>query len=93
MQEKKENIMRKSRPWNDSLLSWVSRGSHHNGQKSNNSMDESKTLDSCVFTDEIINKCFICNESFDVFWNDGKDEWHLKNAKKQLDHVYHPSCL
>ncbi|KAL1489883.1 hypothetical protein ABEB36_013810 [Hypothenemus hampei] len=40
-------------------------------------------------TDE---RCFVCRDVFEQFFNEEKEEWHLKNAIKVDEETYHPVC-
>ncbi|XP_063287364.1 pre-mRNA cleavage complex 2 protein Pcf11 [Pelobates fuscus] len=40
-------------------------------------------------SDEI---CEICEEQFEQYWDEEEEEWHLKNAMRVNDKIYHPSC-
>lgn len=40
-------------------------------------------------SDEI---CDICEEQFEQYWDEEEEEWHLKNAMRVNDKIYHPSC-
>lgn len=36
--------------------------------------------------------CEVCRDKFDQFFNEEKEEWHLKNAIRIEDKTYHPVC-
>ncbi|XP_074026101.1 uncharacterized protein [Leptinotarsa decemlineata] len=36
--------------------------------------------------------CDVCRDKFDYFFNEEKEEWHLKNAIRVEDKTYHPLC-
>ncbi|KAM9321154.1 pre-mRNA cleavage complex 2 protein Pcf11 [Gastrophryne carolinensis] len=36
--------------------------------------------------------CEICQEQFEQYWDEEEEEWHLKNAMRVNDKIYHPSC-
>ncbi|CAH1105007.1 unnamed protein product [Psylliodes chrysocephalus] len=36
--------------------------------------------------------CKVCHDTFDQFFNEEKEEWHLKNAIRVDDNTYHPLC-
>ncbi|KAG5886429.1 hypothetical protein JTB14_035721 [Gonioctena quinquepunctata] len=36
--------------------------------------------------------CEVCRDKFDQFFNEEKEEWHLKNAIRMNDKTYHPLC-
>ncbi|XP_050299204.1 pre-mRNA cleavage complex 2 protein Pcf11 isoform X2 [Anthonomus grandis grandis] len=36
--------------------------------------------------------CHVCRESFEQFFNEEKEEWHLRNAIRMDEKTYHPVC-
>ncbi|XP_066254099.1 polyadenylation and cleavage factor homolog 11-like isoform X1 [Euwallacea similis] len=40
-------------------------------------------------TDE---RCYMCRDIFEQFFNEEKEEWHLRNAIRVEDKTYHPAC-
>lgn len=36
--------------------------------------------------------CEVCRDKFDQFFNEEKEEWHLKNAIRVDEKTYHPVC-
>lgn len=36
--------------------------------------------------------CEVCRDKFDQFFNEEKEEWHLKNALRIEEKTYHPVC-
>lgn len=36
--------------------------------------------------------CEVCQDRFDQFFNEDKEEWHLRNAIRVEDKTYHPVC-
>ncbi|MEE6524238.1 hypothetical protein FKM82_023593 [Ascaphus truei] len=36
--------------------------------------------------------CDICQEQFEQYWDEEEEEWHLKNAIRVNEKIYHPSC-
>ncbi|KAK7143529.1 hypothetical protein R3I93_014633 [Phoxinus phoxinus] len=36
--------------------------------------------------------CDICQEQFEMYWEEEEEEWHLKNAIRVDGKTYHPSC-
>ncbi|XP_018105873.1 pre-mRNA cleavage complex 2 protein Pcf11 isoform X2 [Xenopus laevis] len=36
--------------------------------------------------------CEICQEQFEQYWDEEEEEWHLKNAMRVNEKIYHPSC-
>ncbi|TPP58061.1 Pre-mRNA cleavage complex 2 protein Pcf11 [Fasciola gigantica] len=45
-----------------------------------------------AFVDPSKNVCAVCNEKFDVFWDQEEEEWMLRDAVMVQDKVYHPIC-
>ncbi|XP_035442631.2 pre-mRNA cleavage complex 2 protein Pcf11 isoform X3 [Spodoptera frugiperda] len=37
--------------------------------------------------------CALCGDMFQQFYNEDKEEWHLRNAIKHNDDYYHPLCF
>lgn len=36
--------------------------------------------------------CEICQEQFEMYWEEEEEEWHLKNAIRVDEKTYHPAC-
>ncbi|XP_075707509.1 pre-mRNA cleavage complex 2 protein Pcf11 isoform X2 [Rhinoderma darwinii] len=36
--------------------------------------------------------CDICKEQFEQYWDEEEEEWHLKNAIRVSEKIFHPSC-
>lgn len=48
---------------------------------------------SCVAGPNDINKtCDMCHDPFETFYNEETEEWHLRNAIRIEDNIYHPIC-
>ncbi|NXI10421.1 PCF11 protein, partial [Irena cyanogastra] len=39
-----------------------------------------------------VESCEICQEQFEQYWDEEEEEWHLKNAIRVDEKIYHPSC-
>lgn len=37
--------------------------------------------------------CVICHDKFESFYNEEKEEWHLRNALDHEGSLVHPLCL
>lgn len=37
-------------------------------------------------------ECEMCKDKFEQFYNEEKEEWHLRRAIKVEDKIYHPIC-
>ncbi|XP_017575362.2 pre-mRNA cleavage complex 2 protein Pcf11 [Pygocentrus nattereri] len=42
--------------------------------------------------DVVDESCEICQEQFEMYWEEEEEEWHLKNAMRVDGKTYHPSC-
>ncbi|XP_076835724.1 pre-mRNA cleavage complex 2 protein Pcf11 [Brachyhypopomus gauderio] len=42
--------------------------------------------------DVVDESCEICQEQFEMYWEEEEEEWHLKNAIRDDGKTYHPSC-
>ncbi|MBN3313896.1 PCF11 protein, partial [Atractosteus spatula] len=42
--------------------------------------------------DVVHESCEICQEQFEMYWEEEEEEWHLKNAIRVEGKTYHPSC-
>ncbi|XP_069495971.1 pre-mRNA cleavage complex 2 protein Pcf11 [Ambystoma mexicanum] len=40
----------------------------------------------------VVESCDICQEQFEQYWDEEEEEWHLKNAIRVDEQIYHPSC-
>ncbi|KAG5844329.1 hypothetical protein ANANG_G00161350 [Anguilla anguilla] len=40
----------------------------------------------------VAESCEICQEQFEMYWEEEEEEWHLKNAIRVEGKTYHPSC-
>ncbi|XP_031427499.1 pre-mRNA cleavage complex 2 protein Pcf11 isoform X2 [Clupea harengus] len=43
--------------------------------------------------DVVDESCEICQEQFEMYWEEDEEEWHLKNAIRVDEKTYHPSCF
>ncbi|KAJ8729074.1 hypothetical protein PYW07_006770 [Mythimna separata] len=37
--------------------------------------------------------CALCGDAFQQFYNEDKEEWHLRNSVRHHDDYYHPACF
>lgn len=37
--------------------------------------------------------CALCGDAFQQFYNEDKEEWHLRNSVKHEEDYYHPQCF
>ncbi|KAF5906966.1 pre-mRNA cleavage complex 2 protein Pcf11-like, partial [Clarias magur] len=42
--------------------------------------------------DVVHESCEICQEQFEMYWEEDEEEWHLKNAIRVDEKTYHPLC-
>ncbi|XP_067628400.1 pre-mRNA cleavage complex 2 protein Pcf11 isoform X2 [Eurosta solidaginis] len=42
--------------------------------------------------DDVDRACDMCHEKFDQFYNEETEDWHLRNATRVEDKIYHPLC-
>lgn len=48
---------------------------------------------SCIAGADDHNKtCDMCHDPFETFYNEETEEWHLRNAIRVEDYIYHPIC-
>ncbi|KAJ3099961.1 hypothetical protein HDU97_002633 [Phlyctochytrium planicorne] len=52
-----------------------------------------KEIPNISVTEDNVGPCAICNEEFEKFWDEDKEEWMIKNAIQQDGKVYHFTCL
>ncbi|XP_010862672.4 pre-mRNA cleavage complex 2 protein Pcf11 isoform X2 [Esox lucius] len=43
--------------------------------------------------DVVDEACEICQEQFEMYWEEDEEEWHLKDAIRVDEKTYHPSCF
>jgi len=64
-----------------------------NNGLSKNSMNAFNTGTTCPATDDIDDKCYVCQDPFEIFFHEEKDEWHFKDAIRVDNRIYHPICF
>jgi hypothetical protein len=47
----------------------------------------------CAASDDVGDSCYICNDPFEIFFHQEKEEWHFKDAIRIENRLYHPICL
>ncbi|KAL0993742.1 hypothetical protein UPYG_G00113040 [Umbra pygmaea] len=43
--------------------------------------------------DVVDETCVICQEQFEMYWEEDEEEWHLRDAIRFDEKTYHPSCF
>ncbi|XP_078143008.1 pre-mRNA cleavage complex 2 protein Pcf11 isoform X2 [Centroberyx gerrardi] len=61
-------------------------------QKSQEAAKEKEFQSVRATADVVGESCEICQEAFEMYWEEEEEEWHLKNAIRVEDKTYHPSC-
>lgn len=50
--------------------------------------------DGLLLKSEVLDpNCFVCQDGFDVVWNDDRDDWCWRDCYKIKDKVFHSTCL
>ncbi|KAM4620686.1 pre-mRNA cleavage complex 2 protein Pcf11 isoform 2-T2 [Polymixia lowei] len=62
-------------------------------QKSQEAAKEKEFQSVKATTDVVGESCEICQEAFEMYWEEEEEEWHLKNAIRVEGETYHPSCF
>ena len=47
----------------------------------------------CPATDDIGDSCCICEDPFEIFWFEEREEWHFRDAIRVDNRIYHPICF
>jgi hypothetical protein len=47
----------------------------------------------CPATDDIGDSCCICEDPFEIFWFEEREEWHFRDAIRVENRIYHPICF
>ncbi|XP_029923941.1 pre-mRNA cleavage complex 2 protein Pcf11 [Myripristis murdjan] len=61
-------------------------------QKSQEAAREKEFQSVRATADVVGESCDICQEAFEMYWEEEEEEWHLKNAIRVDGKPYHPSC-
>ncbi|XP_014243508.1 uncharacterized protein LOC106663303 isoform X2 [Cimex lectularius] len=94
-----------SRKWNYDVSDWIQYQEIEDLEERAQSwfeMQEKKTVEGDEMIEEepsvVIEKdednasCCICQDRFEVFYNEEKEEWHLRMAVRMEEKLYHPMC-
>lgn len=61
--------------------------------ESNRAGSASPKVPSCVAAANEHNRaCDVCNDMFDIFFDEDSEDWHLRNAIRIDEAVFHPDC-
>lgn len=61
--------------------------------ESNRAGSASPQVPSCVAAANEHNRaCDVCNDMFDIFFDEDSEDWHLRNAIRIDEAVFHPDC-
>jgi len=66
---------------------------NNNGISNKNSLSSYNNGTTTPATDDIDDKCCVCQDPFEIFFHEEKDEWHFKDAIRVQSRVYHPICF
>ncbi|XP_048838570.1 pre-mRNA cleavage complex 2 protein Pcf11 [Brienomyrus brachyistius] len=61
-------------------------------KKTQEAAKEKEFLSVKAAPDVVGETCEICQEQFEMYWEEEEEEWHLKNAIRVDEKTYHPSC-
>ncbi|XP_075235212.1 uncharacterized protein LOC142332584 isoform X2 [Lycorma delicatula] len=95
-----------SRKWYYDVSDWIQFEEIEDLEERAQSWFESQAQQNVVVEDETTNdipsvacenglmdvECEMCKDKFEQFYNEEKEEWHLKRAVKVDDKIYHPIC-
>lgn len=63
------------------------------GENGNEDVDEEIEIPSVVVDSAVDDpRCEVCQDKFEQFFNEEKEEWHLRMAIRVDDKTYHPLC-
>ncbi|MBN3285974.1 PCF11 protein, partial [Polyodon spathula] len=61
-------------------------------QKTQEAAKEKEFQSVTAAADVVDESCEICQEQFEMYWEEDEEEWHLKDAIRVDEKTYHPSC-
>jgi pre-mRNA cleavage complex 2 protein Pcf11 len=101
MQKKLDGDTRTLPTLTNELSSYLSSNNTNNedlnetSNNNNNNIQLNSTLKTsiCAATNDIDDKCCICEDPFEIFWDGDKEEWFFKDALRVGNKVYHPVCF
>ncbi|XP_044747755.1 uncharacterized protein LOC123308987 isoform X2 [Coccinella septempunctata] len=103
---KKNARVASSRKWYYSLSDWTKyeeiedldereKNFFDQQQQAENTAEEAAEeteLPSVTADPELQDICDVCGDKFEIFFHEDKEEWHMKNAVRDEDKIYHPIC-
>ncbi|XP_050672811.1 pre-mRNA cleavage complex 2 protein Pcf11 isoform X1 [Leptidea sinapis] len=69
--------------------SWFETGGAEEGEKP---VEVAEETPSAAAGPPAEHHCALCGDTFDQFYNEDKEEWHLRNSVRHDDNYYHPLC-
>lgn len=85
--EEIENLEEREKNWFETQQTEQDSTNEESNQRTNS------PLPSCVAGQGDDDKrCDMCHDQFETFFHEETEEWHLRNAIRVDDHVYHPIC-
>lgn len=85
--EEIENVEEREKNWFETQQTEVDSANEESNQRT------ASPPPSCVAGPDDHNKtCDICHDPFETFYNEETEEWHLRNAIRIEENIYHPIC-
>lgn len=85
--EEIENLDERDKSWFETQQMEIDSTNDESNQRS------ASPLPSCIAGPNDHNKtCDMCHDPFETFYNEETEEWHLRNAIRIEDNIYHPIC-
>lgn len=85
--EEIENLEEREKNWFETQQNEMDSGNEESNQRS------ASPIQSCIAGPDDHNKtCDMCHDPFETFYNEETEEWHLRNAIRVEENIYHPIC-
>ncbi|XP_055310468.1 uncharacterized protein LOC129573660 isoform X4 [Sitodiplosis mosellana] len=85
--EEIENLDEREKNWFETQQTEMDSANEESNQRS------ASPPPSCVAAADDHNKtCDMCHDPFETFYNEETEEWHLRNAIRVEENIYHPIC-
>ena len=78
---------------NDHQSNLNSANSNNNNKSITSAFSNLNGVKTCPATNDVGDSCHICNDPFDIFYYEEKEEWHFKDAIRVGNKLYHPICF